>query len=178
MSLGQIPPTGGVLRPRVHTDTHTQIDTHIYTDIPINTNRHIGTHTVQSRTQTHQKTHMQMDTQIHITNMSTLQTHRHRIQIELQTDSTNRHNRYIQLGTYTNTQTHANANKHIYKHTHNNRHTTHLSISLVGVRLLGAGSLTVSPLGRARTWFTPRPSPDSYVLQQEKGAGAEAPKES
>ena len=32
-SPGQIPPTGGVLRPRVHTDTHTQIDTHVYTDI-------------------------------------------------------------------------------------------------------------------------------------------------
>lgn len=30
-SLGQIPPTGGVPRARVH--THSQIDTHTYTDV-------------------------------------------------------------------------------------------------------------------------------------------------
>lgn len=59
-SLGQIPPTGGVLRPQIHTDTHThtQIDTHVYTDIHTNTNRHTDTRS------SHTNRHVQMDHRI------------------------------------------------------------------------------------------------------------------
>lgn len=42
--LGQIPPTGGVLRPWFHTDTHTQVDTHTFTDMHINIQIDTGTH--------------------------------------------------------------------------------------------------------------------------------------
>lgn len=66
---------------------------------------------------------------------------------------------------------------HIYTNIHNNRHTTHPSCLPGGGELVGAGSLTVQPLCRARARFTPRLSPDSCMLQQEKGARAEAPQE-
>lgn len=35
MSPGQIPPTGGVLRPRVHIDTHTNTHTYMQTYMQI-----------------------------------------------------------------------------------------------------------------------------------------------
>lgn len=44
-SLGQIPPTGGVPRARVH--TLSQIDTHTYTDVHTDIQRHTPVHTMQ-----------------------------------------------------------------------------------------------------------------------------------
>ena len=87
---------------------------------------------------------------------------------------------HIDKGTRTNTIKHIDTTQihmHICTNIHNNRHTTHPSCLPGWGELVGAGSLTVQPLCRARAWFTPRLSPDSCMLQQEKGARAEAPQE-